>query len=137
MKFTATLLALVSLTAHAQAWRADLEFGQDGWGLIFLICGGMAFIIVRDAYRKSKAKGRRVRHAGAGRCCRRLVPPSGENWHGLVCIGLHFVHRVHRDSPNPGPMTIFAISCRFCSIASSRIRFSAPDSFLSASMARA
>lgn len=48
---------MYSAAALAQAWRADLEFGQDGWGLILVVCAALAFVVVRDAYRQRKAKG--------------------------------------------------------------------------------
>lgn len=57
MKRWLSPLLLFTTAAQAQAWRADLEFGQDGWGLILLVCLALAYVVVRDAYRENKAKG--------------------------------------------------------------------------------
>lgn len=57
LKRLALPVLLLPSIALAQFWREDLESGQDGWGLVALITLGLAWVDIRDAFRKSKSSG--------------------------------------------------------------------------------
>lgn len=51
------LLSILPTAVDAQAWRGDLESGQDALGLVAVVCLGIAFFYVKGEFKRSPSKG--------------------------------------------------------------------------------
>ena len=57
LKQTTLAIALVPTAALAN-WQADLEYGQgDGLGMILFFYAFLVYVIVKDGFKQSRAKG--------------------------------------------------------------------------------